>query len=350
MSDKFRELLQRIGSGTHTSKDLTREEAAIATKMMLQQEATPAQIGAFMIAHRLKRPTGEELAGMLDAYDELGPHLEFQQLPFAKPVTVFGNPYDGRSRTAPVTPITALILAAAGVPVVLHGGETMPTKYGIPLVAIWQSLGLDYTHLSLSQSQELLEKTGLGFIYLPLHFPLANDLVPYREQIGKRPPIATLELIWSPSWQNVHIVSGFVHPPTEAKLKAALACKGVTHFTTVKGLEGSCDLPLGRTAIIGQGNLAAEPSYENLFLHPTEYGFPHKDTPLESLAQLTELLQLILQGQACELMPAAIYNGGFYLWRLGVCRDLQSGFAQAEVMLKEGKVQAKLTEIARVVD
>jgi anthranilate phosphoribosyltransferase len=61
MSNAFRELLKKVGSGVHTGKDLTREEAATATRMMLLQEATPAQIGAFMIAHRIKRPTSEEL-------------------------------------------------------------------------------------------------------------------------------------------------------------------------------------------------------------------------------------------------------------------------------------------------
>ena len=71
MSDEFRELLKRVGSGTHTSKDLTRTEAATATEMMLLQSATPAQIGAFTIAHRIKRPTPEELAGILDTFDLL---------------------------------------------------------------------------------------------------------------------------------------------------------------------------------------------------------------------------------------------------------------------------------------
>ena len=149
MSDTFRELLKAIGSGTHTGKNLTRPEAAMATKMMLTQEATPAQIGAFMIAHRIKRPTSDELAGMLDAYAELGPQITLESASFQHPIAIFGNPYDGRSRTAPVTPITTLILAAAGVPVVLHGGDRMPTKYGISLREIWQQLGADFSQLSL---------------------------------------------------------------------------------------------------------------------------------------------------------------------------------------------------------
>ncbi|MGL5807048.1 MAG: hypothetical protein ACRC11_16680, partial [Xenococcaceae cyanobacterium] len=110
MSDAFRELLKKVGSGVHTGEDLTREEAEMATSMMLQGIATPAQIGAFMIAHRIKRPTSTELVGMLDSYDKLGTKLSIDRL--ERVPVVFGNPYDGRDRTAPVTPITALMLAA----------------------------------------------------------------------------------------------------------------------------------------------------------------------------------------------------------------------------------------------
>ncbi|NER79711.1 MAG: hypothetical protein F6K42_09030, partial [Leptolyngbya sp. SIO1D8] len=68
MSQAFRALLKKVGSGRHTSETLTRREATDAALMMLAQEATPAQIGAFMIAHRIKRPVPQELAGFLDAY------------------------------------------------------------------------------------------------------------------------------------------------------------------------------------------------------------------------------------------------------------------------------------------
>jgi anthranilate phosphoribosyltransferase len=349
MSNAFRELLKKVGSGNHTGEDLSREEAAAATKMMLLQEATPAQIGAFMIAHRIKRPSGVELAGMLDAYAEIGPNLTVDNLSFTKPVTVFGNPYDGRSRTAPVTPITALILAGSGVPVLMHGGDSMPTKYGVPLVEIWQGLGVDLSHLSLMQTEQLLEKTGFGFIYLPRHFPEAYNLVPYRDQIGKRPPFATLELMWSPCKANVHLISGFVHPPTEERFQETFALRGINYFTTVKGLEGSCDLARSRTAIIGLGQPNTEPSFERLLLHPEEYGFAGKDVPLESTAKLIEQLKEVLEGKSSELSIAAIYNGGFYLWRCGVCSSLEAGFVRAEEMLKLGEVRDKLYQISSLI-
>jgi anthranilate phosphoribosyltransferase len=342
MSNQFRELLKKVGSGTHTGKDLTRQEAETATLMILQQEATPAQIGAFMIAHRIKRPNPEELAGMLDAYEKLGTRLTLTKTPTKLPV-VFGNPYDGRSRTVPVMPITALILATVGVPVILHGGDCMPTKYGIPLIEIWRNLGVDFAGLSLKQTTTLLEKTGIGFIYLPQHFPEANALVPYRDQIGKRPPFATAELIWSPLVGNYHLVSGFVHPPTEERFQATFKLKGINHYTTVKGLEGGCDLSRSRTGIIGLGQ--PDGSFERLHLHPRDYDLDGTDLALESTPQLIEQLQAIIAGKNCELMPSAILNGGFYLWRFGICSDLATGFTQAEAMLTQGKVAEKLNQL-----
>jgi anthranilate phosphoribosyltransferase len=150
MSQVFRELLKKVGSGAHTSESLTRAEAETAACMILQQEATPIQVGAFLIAHRIKRPTGTELAGMLDAYEALGPQVA--EIESSQPVAVFSVPYDGRSRTAPILPLTALVLAAAGCPVLMHGGDRVATKYGVPLLELWQSLGVDWSGASLEQS------------------------------------------------------------------------------------------------------------------------------------------------------------------------------------------------------
>ena len=347
MSKAFRELLKKVGSGTHTSESLTRWEAAEATRMMLQQEATPAQIGAFMIAHRIRRPTGEELAGMLDAYTELGPKLQPSNR-FQSQVIVLGIPLDGRSRTAPINPLTALILTASGIPVIMHGGDRMPTKEGVPLIEIWQALGIDWTKLSLEQTQQVFEATGLGFVYIGTHFPEAYGLVPYRDQIGKRPPFATMELMWCPYAGDAHIVCGFVHPPTENMFREALALRGVQRLTTVKGLEGSCDLPRDRTAIIGI--VKPEIEFDRLLLAHADYGFSSKNPPLEPTPELAQQMQSVLQGTPSELMESALWNGGFYLWNAGVCENMNSGIEAAKEILTSGKAAQKLQEIRDAVN
>ncbi|MCF4968073.1 anthranilate phosphoribosyltransferase family protein [Nostoc sp. CMAA1605] len=341
MSIVFRDLLKKVGSGNHTSESLTRAETATATKMMLLGEATPAQIGAFLIAHRIKRPTGEELAGMLDAYEELGPKLS--AITSTHPVMVLGQPYDGRTRTAPISPIIALILATAGQPVIMHGGDRLPTKYGLPLVEIWQGLGVDWTSLSLANTQAILEKTGIGFVYTPKHFPLTNSIWEYRDQLGKRPPFATMELIWCPYAGETHLVTGFVHPPTEGMFQTALGLRGVTKFTLVKGLEGSCDLPRDRTAIIA---LSQPPQdIERLLLSPHDYGFTTKNVPLNTTTELLDQMQEVLAGKPNELMQTALWNGGFYLWRSGICSNMQAGIVKAKELLTTGAVAEKLREL-----
>ncbi len=336
MSTSFRDLLKLVGSGQHTSKHLTRSEAAQATRMMLLGEATPAQIGAFLIAHRIKRPTPDELAGMLDAYDDLGPQLPVLDLD--RPLAVFGHPYDGRSRTAPVAPLVALLLATVGSPNLLHGSDRCPTKYGLPLVELWRQLGVDWTKLTLDQVARCLEQVGIGFIYLPRHYPQAQTLMIYRDQIGKRPPLATLELIWAPYNGPFHLICGFVHPPTEASMIKTFELRQVKHFTTVKGLEGSCDLARDRTAILSE-------DHHRVLLKARDYQLAGSEVGLESVDYLVEQVHQCLQGHPSELEPAILWCGGYYLYRLGHTESLAVGIELAQDLLRSGKVLSTLQKL-----
>ena len=333
--EEFRELVKKIGSGPHTGKSLSRSEAALAMKKMLLAEATPAQIGAFLIAHRIRRPTGTEMAGMLDSWAEFGPSL--QPVGDVAP-RVFGIPYDGRSRTAPLGLITGLMLAAMHVPVIFHGGDRMPTKYGLPLVDFWLHWGVNWGGLNLDKVQQVFATTNLAFIYTPRHFPLAQGLVQYRAEIGKRPPIATLELLWTPYAGASHLIFGYVHPPTEKTALAALEMRGtVLATTTVKGLEGSCDLPHDRTVIIGTGS---ESNLERILLHHQDYGVSNINPPLKD--NIFAAVDELLQGKTNELLESAVWNGGFYLWHCGVASDLKTGMAQAKELLISGRVLQQL--------
>ena len=359
MSHAFRTLLKKIASGPHTGKHLTRSEAEAAMTLVLQAEATPAQIGGFLVAHRMKRPVPEELAGILDAYDRQGQRIaplarrESNTMPPAILPIVLGCPYDGRARTAPVTPIVALLLAKAGVPVVMHGGDRMPTKYGLPMVEIWQALGIDWTGCGVERLGDVLDRAQLAFAYTPLIFPETIAVADYRDQIGKRPPLATIELMWSPYAGSVRHACGFVHPPTEGFMQGAFALRGQAEFMTIKGLEGSCDLPRSRTAIVGvnHGNWDDQGDrFERLHLHARDFGLGGVDTPMDSEADYLADLAMLVAGRIetdrmCEFMKSALWSGGFFLWQSGVCADLATGIAHAEDVIKKGLLAETIADI-----
>ena len=337
--ERFKEHLRKVGSGEHTSKGLSREEAADALELMLRQQATPAQIGAFLIAHRIRRPEPQELTGMLDTYKALGPVLrspEHQRMPIC-----FGMPFDGRTRTSPIYPLTSLVLVACGQPVVLQGGDRMPIKYGITALDLFRLLDLNLDGLPLSTVQDGFNNHGFALIHQPDHFRMAESLIDYREQLGKRPPVASLELLWT-AHQGAHLlVSGFVHPPTESRAWEALRLAGETNLLTVKGLEGGTDLPIGRACITARVRNGVA---ERMILHPRDHGCHNADVEwsTESTWQSQAFDALRNRGPLSEALR---WNAGAYLWIAGLSDSLDSGIDKAAAVLEEGRAVDQLDQL-----
>ena len=337
--EQFKSYLRKIGSGDKTSCGMSRKESADALKMILQAKATPAQIGAFMIAHRIRRPEPQELAGMIDAYLDLGPQLQSQKGE-RRPIC-FGMPFDGRSRSAPIYPLTALILISAGQPVVMHGGKRMPIKYGITAAELFKALGLRLTGLPMSKLQTCLKKNRFALIHQPDHFSLADNLITYRDEIGKRPPLASMELIWTAHQGEHLLVSGFVHPPTEERAKKTLELIGETNAISIKGLEGGTDLPISRTCITGHFK---KNQSTRMILHPREYKCSGADMPWNSLEEWRDNALAALENKG-PLQKALRWNAGVYLWFSGITNTLQDGLTKAERCMATGSGKTALEEL-----
>jgi anthranilate phosphoribosyltransferase len=337
---RFRELLGKVGSGEHTSTGLSREEAREAMDLMLTGPVSDAQLGAFLIAHRIRRPQPLELTGMLDSYRQLGPQLETP----GERALCFGVPYDGRSRTAPLLPLTALVLASAGIPVVLHGGDPMPVKFGVTLAELFAALGVEWRGLSLAALQGQLNRHHLALTHQPDHFAAAERLLPVRDEIGKRPPVASLELLWTPHRGDHLLVSGFVHPPTEKRAWEALAAAGEHDVLTVKGLEGSADLPTSRAGITAR--LRAGSEAERLLLHPRDHGLHGEDEAWTDLDSWRQQALAALHGEG-PLASALHWNVGTYLWLSDRFGSLESGLSQAAALLAARSGERLRRQLAR---
>jgi anthranilate phosphoribosyltransferase len=158
----------------------------------------------------------------------------------------------------------------------------------------------------------------LGFIYTPTLFPAAAGLTPYRDQIGKRPPIATLELMWCPYAGDTHLIFGYVHPPTE------------------------------QMALIA-ATLQAGKELDRIFLHHYDYGLSNVNSPLVSTPELMKDFATVLDGKPSDLFDSVLWNAGFYLWHCGGAIDMKSGMQLAQDLLTSGAVSKQLEKITAAV-
>jgi anthranilate phosphoribosyltransferase len=178
--------------------------------------------------------------------------------------------------------------------------------------------------------QERLDRHGLALTHQPDHFPAAERLVPIRDAIGKRPPVASLELLWTPHRGERLLVSGFVHPPTESRAWEALAAVAETDILTVKGLEGSTDLPTSRagiTARVRQGVV------ERILLHPRDHGITAPQPAWSDLDgwRADGLAALQDEGPLAEPLR---WNLAAYLWLAERVPDLPEALERATALLR----------------
>ena len=330
---RFKGFLGKIGSGANTSKSLNREEASEALRLILQSKASPAQIGAFLIAHRIRRPEPAELAGMLDTYKNLGPKLNSKT--GEKSPICFGMPFDGRNKTLPIYPLTILILLHYKQPVVIQGGQRMPVKYGITSFELFTKLGINLKGLSPRQTEEKFQETGFALIHQPDHFPLAESLITYRDEIGKRPPLATLELMWSAHQGKHLLICGFVHPPTEELILDTLRIYGEENIILVKGLEGGIDLSTNRKCII---RLVDNQNSEKINLHALRYKLEGKDNRWEDIEKWHKYALEALNNTGPLLNPM-LWNAGVYLWLCGITNNITDGIKKANECIYTGSIR-----------
>ena len=344
MSKVFREFVMKIGSGRLTGRDLSREEACRATVMLLNQEGTPAQMGAFLIAHRIKRPTSDELAGILDAFDQLA--RPFTISAGARAPLVLSSPYDGQDRLGNVTPITALVCSSLGQGIVLHGSTDMPPKHGLTSFDILASLGIDLFRDRETLTEQYREM-ALGWVYLPAHFPEAYALQTLRDELGKRPPLATAELFWNPVGVGLSLI-GYTHRETITLAVATATERGVRELAMVRGVQGSinCTAFHPNLGVRWQQGMSTPETFR---LVAADYALGDDDFAMlgdgQDLERLRSLSIATLEGQETPLRRAAIFSSAFALAQAGFSSSLEEAIVLTTRALDTGLARQQLEKL-----
>jgi len=337
-STAFVPYIKAVGRGEKLKRDLTYDEAYDALRLILNREATDAQIGAFLIAQRVKGEAVDEIQGFINAA-----RAEFIQSaqPKIDGLLDLAVPYDGKAKTAQLAPAIALILAAAGVPVILHGDENIPTKSGITPGAILAKLGVR-TDGNVAFASQMIETVGIGFISAKQYIPAWHALTPIRHQFGLRTVMNTVEKLFNP-FNAPYQVSGFFHANYIERIRGTQS--GLKTSWIVQGEEGSIEMAVGRRT-----RIYAIDAENDVILDPADVGLPTRERlslPPELDAHV-EVTTAVLQNNPSPATEQALYTVGTILSLLGKAENVADGFAHARNLVEQGKASQKLEQARRV--
>ena len=339
-------LIQRIATGPKLSKDLSREEARAGLLGILDGTVHPVQAAIFLIALRMKRESDDENLGMLDALLETARATAVD----VELLVDVSEPYDGFTRTLPVSPFLPAVLAACGVPAVSHGVERMGPKHGVTHAQVLRAAGVP-VDLEGPTAAAQVERPDVGWCYVDQSrfAPALSGLAPLRELMVKRTALSTLERVMAPlrSTQATHLFAGYVHV-AYPQVYAALARRaGFDVLTLVRGVEGGV-LPSLRQA--GQGWAGGrDGALAHFELTPgavgvdqTVRGVPLPDGGGDPAAMAARQGLAALGGESGVARDALIYACAVALWRTGRSRGLAEGAALGRQVLDSGAALAHL--------
>ena len=214
-SEEFAQYVAVLGRGPGRSRALTRAEARDAFAIVLQGEADPMQVGAFLMLLRYRGEDPDEIAGLVEAAREqagLGrPALGHAAGTAGFPAVDLDWPSygAGRTRTAPWFLLSALALADAGVRVLMHGSNEFSGGIAVPdaLAALGRPVQTDAAGVAAALSRT-------GFAYWPVHAmaPGLEHLLGLRRLFGLRSPVNTVARLLDPADASAS-VDGVFHPP-----------------------------------------------------------------------------------------------------------------------------------------
>ena len=233
----MRSIIQRIATGPELSRDISREEARLGMRFVLDGAVDPVQAGVFLIALRMKRETDEENLGILEALLDASRSVIAE----ADEVADIADPYDGFNRMLPASPFLPALLAACGVPAVCHGVETMGPKYGVTHRQVLAAAGVA-VDATADDGVRRLNDRAIGWAYVDqkAFCPKLYGLASLRTLIVKRPAVTTAEALLGPIRGRVrtHLITGYVHR-AYPRVYALLARRaGFDSALIVRGLEG----------------------------------------------------------------------------------------------------------------
>ena len=321
-------------------RDLDYAEMESVMRLIMTGQATPAQIGGFLVGLRMKGETVDEITAAALVMRELatrvevsGPHL----------VDTCGTGGDGAS-TFNISTASALVTAAAGGRVAKHGNRSVSSRSGSADVLEAAGVRLDLTP---AQVAECIGEVGVGFLFAPQHHSAMKHAIGPRKEMGVRTLFNLLGPLTNPAGAPNQVLGVFSEQWVEP-LARVLQNLGSEHVLVVHAEDGLDEISIGsatRVAELKDGGITV------YTVTPEEFGLERSDLSAIAVSDAGQSLAMInevLDNRPGPARDIVVMNAGAAIYAAGVADSLSDGIEQAGEALANGSARETLASLIRV--
>ncbi len=334
MSDILKPLI-----GIAASRPLTRAEAEAAFGALFDGAATPAQVGGFLMALRVRGETVDEYAA---AASVMRSKCNAVRAPEGA-IDIVGTGGDGKG-TLNISTATAFVVAGAGVVVAKHGNRNLSSKSGA--ADALTEMGLNVM-VGPEIVESCLNEAGIGFMMAPMHHPATRHVMPVRAELGTRTIFNILGPLTNPAGVRRQLTGAFSAKLIRPMAETLLAL-GSEKAWLVHGGDGSDEISIAAPTVVAALENGAVREFT---LHPEDAGLPVY--PFEAImggtpAENAVAFRALLDGAKGGFRDAVLLNAAAALVVADKAASLREGVEIARASIDSGAARGKIEALKRL--
>jgi len=320
--------------------NLAMEEAYGVMSDIMEGRATPAQIGAFLIALRLKGETVEEVSGFAQAMRDKALRLDYP----GNLLDTCGTGGDGMG-TINISTLSALVVAGAGVKVAKHGNRSVSSLCGS--ADLLEGLGVKID-LPPSTAKRCLDECNFSFLFAPLYHPAMRYAAGPRKELGVRTVFNILGPLTNPARVKRQLL-GVFSPSLTSFIASVLGKLGVERAMVVSSLDGIDEISISAPTKVSE--LRGGTIYEYT-IEPEKLGvrtYLLDELKVKSKEESVEIAQRVLAGEMeGAVLDAVLVNSAAALIVAGMAKDFKEGMEIARESIRMGLAMRVLENLRRI--
>ncbi|MDT3467645.1 anthranilate phosphoribosyltransferase [Stenotrophomonas maltophilia] len=333
MSFSPQEALQR----TIEHREIFFDEMVDLMRQIMRGDVSPMMTAAILTGLRVKKETIDEIAAAATVMREFA-----LAVPVADPthlVDIVGTGGDG-SHTFNISTCAMFVAAAAGARVAKHGNRSVSSKSGSADAV--EALGAAI-ELQPAQVAAAIERTGIGFMFAPIHHPSMKVVAPVRREMGVRTIFNILGPLTNPA-SAPSVLMGVFHPDLVGIQARVLRELGTERAMVVWGRDNMDEISLGAGTLVGELRDGKVREYE---IHPEDFGIAmsaSRNLRVDSPEQSIAMLRAVLDNTPGPALDIVALNAGAALYVAGVASDIGDGLARARAAIANGSARQRLQQ------